>query len=398
MGIGIFGVVVVGVGVVQILRPAVAPTVKVEDVGAHTIAGHLAMPWPSGIQVAETVVGLGWIGGKQHGPTAPEPTGSVAKLMTALLVVQKHPIGAYASGPTLKMTAADQALYQSDNATSQSVMPVTAGESLSERTLLEGLLIPSGNNVATMLSRWIAGSPKAFAREMNQEAARLGLTQTHYNGPVGLSPATVSTVVDQVTLAEKVMQSPVLATISEMPQMILPNGVITYNYNGLLGRAGIFGVKTGSTVIGGASFIWAAHATLGGQSRTIYGGVFGVTAANDQLQHALDDGRTLILAATKAVGWHDLWSKGQVVGALHPKWQSAVPLAVSHSVKILGWPTLGYRVRFLEHLRPSGEQPLAKGTEVGVLQVRYGTQVVTDPVVTEAAMTTPSLVWKLQRF
>ncbi len=397
MAAGIFGVVVVGLGIVQIVRPVVAPKVAVAVSGAHTIPGHLKFPWPSGVQAAEDVVGLGWIGGGQQGPPAPEPIGSVAKLMTALLVVKKYPLGAYASGPSLKMTSQDAALYQSDLNTQQSVMAVSAGQRISERELLEGLLIPSGNNVATMLSKWVAGSPKAFAVEMNQEAKQLGLTQTHYNGPVGLSPLTVSTVVDQVKLAEKVMQSPVLAAISGMPQMTLPNGQITYNYNNRLGRDGIFGVKTGSTVIGGASFIWAANAVLGGQNHTIYGGVFGVIAAGNQLGHAKNDGQALIVAATKVVGWHDLWSAGESVGRIKTAWSAPVAVAVSHSVRILGWPSLKYRVRFIDQKHFSGSKPVPKDTKVGILRVTYGSQIITVPVVTESRLPSPSLVWKLRR-
>ena len=396
--VGIGAVVVAGLVVAQVERPVPPATTSVAVAGDKTIAGHLHMPWPSGTQVAEEVPGLGWIGGGQHGPSAPEPTGSLAKMMTALLVIQKHPLGEYASGPHLKMTAADQAMYQSDAARYQSVMPVTAGESLSERKLLEGLLIPSGNNVATLLAKWVSGSSTAFAREMNREAAKLGLTHTHYHGPVGLSARTVSTAEDQVKLAEIAMRSPVLKSISSMPQMTLPGGKVVYNYNNRLGRDGIFGVKTGSTVVGGASFIWGATATLGGQPHLIYGGVLGVTAAGNQLQHALDEGQKLILATRRVVTWHPLWHRGETIGALKSAWSPPVRLALVRSVKILGWPGLTYQVRWIPTRTLSKPQTLAKGTQIGMLQVTYGSQTIKVPVVTESAWAKPSLSWRLRRF
>jgi D-alanyl-D-alanine carboxypeptidase (penicillin-binding protein 5/6) len=398
MGIGLLGVVGVQMAVIP---PAVAdatPTIVIAGVGDHTIPGHLHMPWPSGIQAAETVPRLGWIGGQWHGPQAARAIGSLATLMTAWLVVEAHPLGLAASGPKLPMTAADQALYYSDRARLESVMPVKAGARLSERKLLEGLLILSASNVATLLGRWVAGTSKALARQMNQEAASLGLTHTHYHGPVGLSPSTVSTVADQVRLAEIVMQEPVLAKMAGMARMALPGGSMAYNYNDQLGRTGIFGVAVGSSTDDGASFIWAAHATLGGQIHTIYGGVIGVTATGAQLQRAFNDGRTLILAATKEVQWHDLWAAGQRVGQWWSQPQSSVPLAVVHSVRILGWPTMPYHVRFIANPKALRNQPLPKGTAIGVLTVTYGRQVIRDPVVTESLMAKPPMFRNFSRF
>ena len=57
-----------------------------------------------------------------------------------------------------------------DAAQGQSVVAVRAGEQLSERQLLEALLIPSGNNIARMLAARVAGSETRFLAEMNVEA------------------------------------------------------------------------------------------------------------------------------------------------------------------------------------------------------------------------------------
>jgi serine-type D-Ala-D-Ala carboxypeptidase (penicillin-binding protein 5/6) len=75
-------------------------------------------------------------------------------------------------GPQITVTPADVAVYRADAAAGQSVVAVRAGERLTERQALEGLLLPSGNNVATLLAR--SGSERAFVAKMNASARALG--------------------------------------------------------------------------------------------------------------------------------------------------------------------------------------------------------------------------------
>src|SRR6202012_5772019 len=74
----------------------------------------------------------------------------------------------------------------------QSTIAVRAGEVLSERQLLEALMLPSANNVAALLARHAAGGTGAFVKEMNQTAHELGMDQTHYTDPSGFESSTVS--------------------------------------------------------------------------------------------------------------------------------------------------------------------------------------------------------------
>ncbi|MBV8445783.1 MAG: D-alanyl-D-alanine carboxypeptidase, partial [Candidatus Dormibacteraeota bacterium] len=128
----------------------------------------------------------------------PRPIGSVAKTMTALLVLQAHPLRPGVAGPELAMTADDVALYEQAVAAGGSAVPVRAGELLSERDLLLALLLPSANNIADTLARWVAGSVSAFTARANSEAAALGLRATHFDDASGVSDRTVSTAADLV--------------------------------------------------------------------------------------------------------------------------------------------------------------------------------------------------------
>jgi serine-type D-Ala-D-Ala carboxypeptidase (penicillin-binding protein 5/6) len=393
--VGLIVALVVAGAVVQFVRPLPKASAHTSSALPTRVAGSAPhLPWPGGgVQAAEDVEGVGFLG--QSGPTQPMAIGSVAKMMTALLVLKHHPLALYANGPTLTITAADTTAYLQDVATNQSVLPVTDGERLSERTLLEGLLVASANNVANLLAVWVDGSTSAFTAEMNSEAKSLGLTNTHFSDVSGLDPATVSTAADQTKLAEIAMKNPTFAMIVAMPQMAIPSGGISYNYNDLLGRDGIIGVKTGSTVVGGASFIWAAQRS----GVTIYGGVLGqgATTKQNQLQQALDDGAALINAAVGVIEPVTVFKTGQEVGQLVAPWSAAVPLVVSAPVHALGWGGLPIKSVLKTTLPSGGDTGVAAGTRVGTLTVTVGSQVISVPVVTKSALPAPSPQWRLTR-
>ena len=85
--------------------------------------------------------------GREPGP-APAPIASLAKVMTAYLTLERYPISGEQEGFTITVTAADAQAAADDAARNQSIVAVQAGEQLTERQLLEALLIPSGNNIA----------------------------------------------------------------------------------------------------------------------------------------------------------------------------------------------------------------------------------------------------------
>src|ERR1035441_5651964 len=104
---------------------------------------------------------------------------SVTKVMTAVIVLQDHPLG-NGSGRSFTMTAADHAAWIAAIENGDSTLDVVAGERLTERQLLEALLIPSADTIADCLARWDAGSIPAFVRKMNAMAAKLRLAHPHY--------------------------------------------------------------------------------------------------------------------------------------------------------------------------------------------------------------------------
>ena len=200
---------------------------------------------------------------------------SVAKVMTAYLVLRDHPLRLGEDGPTITLTDADVADTDRRRGQEESVVSIAAGEQLTERQALQALLLPSANNIAAVLARWDAGSVDRFVARMNATARSLGMTHTRYTDPSGYDDATVSTAADQVRIVDRAMRLPVFASIVATPSATLPVAGTVHNTNTLLGHDGFVGVKTGSDDAAGGCFAFRAIRWIDGKRTTITGVVLG---------------------------------------------------------------------------------------------------------------------------
>jgi D-alanyl-D-alanine carboxypeptidase (penicillin-binding protein 5/6) len=200
---------------------------------------------------------------------------SVAKVMTAYLVLRDHPLRPGQNGPTITLTDADVADTDRRRGQHESVVSIAAGEQLTERQALQALLLPSANNIAAVLARWDAGSADRFVARMNATARSLGMTHTRYTDPSGYDDATVSTAAEQVRIVDRAMRLPVFASIVATPSATLPVAGTVHNTNTLLGYDGFVGVKTGSTAAAGGCFAFRAIRWIDGKRTTITGVVLG---------------------------------------------------------------------------------------------------------------------------
>jgi D-alanyl-D-alanine carboxypeptidase (penicillin-binding protein 5/6) len=182
-------------------------------------------------------------------PDVERAMASCTKIMTALVAVQH---GALSQTVTIRADAA--ALVNPDN----SYMGVSQGEKLTLDDLLYGLLLPSGNDAAVAIADAIGGNQAQFVAMMNQEAAALGLTHTHFADPHGLdAPRHYTTARDLTELAVVALHNPTIAKISATLHHAIPpsathKGFFLTNYNSLLPGArtpypGAIGFKPGNT-------------------------------------------------------------------------------------------------------------------------------------------------------
>jgi serine-type D-Ala-D-Ala carboxypeptidase (penicillin-binding protein 5/6) len=240
--------------------------------------------WPADGQAAFIQAGQSQVhaGPNQHAAAI----ASVAKVMTAYLVLRDHSLRLGQDGPTITLTYADVADTDRRRGQRESVVSIAAGEQLTERQALQALLLPSANNIAAVLARWDSGSVERFVARMNATARSLGMTHTRYTDPSGYDEATVSTAADQVRLVDRAMRLPVFASIVATPSATLPVAGTVHNTNALLGHDGFVGVKTGSDDAAGGCFAFRAIRWIDGKRTTITGVVLG-QPGHDQIAAAL---------------------------------------------------------------------------------------------------------------
>ena len=240
--------------------------------------------WPAYGQAAIVRTGQSHIEASPNQYAA--PIASLAKVMTAYLVLHDHPLRIGEDGPTMTLTDVDVADTDRRRGHEESVVSVADGEELTELQALQALLLPSANNIAVALARWDDGSVDGFVARMNDTARSLGMTHTRYTDPSGYDDATVSTAADQVRIVERAMRIPVFASIVATPSAMLPVAGIVHNTDTLLGRDGFVGVKTGSDDAAGGCFAFRAVRRIKGKRTTITGVVLG-QPGRDQIEAGL---------------------------------------------------------------------------------------------------------------
>jgi D-alanyl-D-alanine carboxypeptidase (penicillin-binding protein 5/6) len=175
--------------------------------------------------------------------TGAHPVASATKLMTAYLAMRELRPGdgvtapAYSAGPA------------------ESLMGLEAGETVTVRDLLYGLLVPSGNDAAEALAIRVSGSVPDFVARMNQTAARLGLDETTYADPIGLDGANASSARDLVAITLRLRRSSLFRRIVDTERITVGsqgNRHRLVNRNALvLEEPFVSGVKTGTTLAAG---------------------------------------------------------------------------------------------------------------------------------------------------
>jgi D-alanyl-D-alanine carboxypeptidase len=191
----------------------------------------------------------------RHNPTRPLPIASLTKMMTALIVVERE-------RPDAKVRITKEALAYKGSGVG--VLP--RGKRVKLETLLNGLLLPSGNDAAIALAQRVSGTVSNFVTRMNAHAAELGLSCSRFSSPDGFNDnGNYSCAVDLAALARADLDQPRLARIVRRRRAALPfpikGGRLFINNNNpliRLGYPGITGLKTGYTERAGRCLVATA--------------------------------------------------------------------------------------------------------------------------------------------
>ncbi|MFF9583170.1 D-alanyl-D-alanine carboxypeptidase [Streptomyces achromogenes] len=379
--------------VVQTFRPLPAPALALTAEDTYTFdGGATRLPWPGEGQGWVDVDGIGTMG--NFGEQKPAAIGSVAKTMTAYIILRDHPLKPGQEGPKIKIDEKAEKEAGYNTAGESTLTTVKAGQYLTEKQALSAVMIPSANNIARLLARWDAGSEAAFVKKMNATAKELGMTGTTYTDPSGLKETTVSTAHDQVKLGRAVVKVPALVAITSVASWTDPSGHFWPNTNELPYRIGAIGIKTGSTTAAGGNLLFADRKKVGGQTVTIVGAILGQHKP-DILDTANKVSKTALLAAREDLTSTKVLKKGDVVGYVDDRLGGHTPVAVTEDVTAVGWAGLKVELTFASGTVPHTAKA---GTRVGTLTVGDGTAAaVKVPVALQKDLAEPGFGAKLTR-
>jgi D-alanyl-D-alanine carboxypeptidase (penicillin-binding protein 5/6) len=390
--IGIFLLLVVlGVATWNYLRPIPDVAASGGPPASEVTAGTApVMPWPSRGSAAVGVQSLGLVA--SSGNEQAIPAASVAKVMTALVILEDKPLAKNDPGPTITITDTDVQSYNTDFANKESVVRVQTGEQITQLQLLQGLLIPSANNLSETLARWDTGSVDAFVAKMNARAVALHLTHTKFADTSGANPATVSTPSDLIALGMTAMKQEVFAQVVGMAMAELPVAGAVYNVDGVLGQSGIVGIKTGSGLNSGANFLFAANISVDGVPINFFGCVMGQLTLDDAFAAA----KKLIGAMQSVLHVRKVLVKNQTVATYITPWGAQTDLVSTVDVELIEWPGMVLRQHLNAHPLVL-DQPLPAGTQEGTEHMVLGDYVLDIPLVTADPMYPPGRFWRLTR-
>jgi D-alanyl-D-alanine carboxypeptidase (penicillin-binding protein 5/6) len=378
--------VAVLVGVYLYHRPVPAATALINVPQApKTIAVDL--PWPAAAQSALAAQGYGLL--SSHNAQTPQPIASIAKVITALAILQKKPI-TDGEGPTITLTDNDVSLFNKYYSQDGSVAKVAAGEKITEYQALQAMLLPSANNIADTMAAWAFGSADNYVSYANKMVGNMGLTQTSVGGASGFDDKTLSTASDLVRLGLAAINDPSIASIIKQPSASLPVAGTVNNVNWLLGTDGVFGIKTGNTDKAGGCYLVAAKRQVAGQEISIVGAVLGAPELKDAIS-AADD---LVKASDSGFKRVTAVHKGQKLDSFLTPWGARSDVLAAQDINLLAWQGLDIKI-----LNGPAElkAPAAAGQDSGSITVNNGEKSVSGRLVLSQALPGPSWHWRLIR-
>jgi D-alanyl-D-alanine carboxypeptidase (penicillin-binding protein 5/6) len=378
-------IIVLIINVLLFSRPV--PAVKPQLFNLQASSGQaIPLTWPSEGQSAIGAVGFGVLA--THNDQKAVPIASVAKVLTALMVLNQKPLKLGEQGPLITITEKDVTSYQNFVAQDGSVVPVAVGEQISEYQALQALLLPSSNNMAYTLTNWAFGSSDVYLKQANLFASQKGLVGTFISDPSGFSEQTVSTAQDLVVLAEMALNNPVFKQIVGQAQAQIPVAGTIRNTNFLLGTDNIIGIKTGHTDQAGGCYLFAFDHNVSGQIVTIVGAVIG----SPSIEKAMADSVALIHTSQNGFTTVNVASQTTPVGYYQAAWGNDAEIVPKSAIQVLAWK--GSPIDIATKAK-NIKKSAAKDSVVGTLSVTTNQKTNNVTLELKQPMAAPSLAWRL---
>jgi D-alanyl-D-alanine carboxypeptidase (penicillin-binding protein 5/6) len=303
------------------------------------------------------------------------PPASLTKMMTSYIVEQALRSGKLK--PTDLVSVSENAWCRGTSAESCMYLPLNSQATVID--ILRGIIVQSGNDASKAIAEHMAGSEAGFAKLMNAEAQRLGMTKTTFVNPTGLpDPAHKSSARDLAILARAIIQDGAEYYPLYAEREFKYNGIKQGNRNALLYTdPTVDGLKTGHTAEAGYCLVTSAKRNEMRLISVILN-THSAQARADQTRELLAWGYSQFekaapipptaVVATAKVGFGKADTVPAVLGA---PWMLTVPR--------------GQQVQTTVELKPGLEAPIAKGAVIGkVVATSKGKPVGETPLVAQA--------------
>lgn len=296
---------------------------------------------------------------------------SITKMMTGYVLSREIAAGKVKWEDKAHITP--NAWAQNPQFVGSSLMWVDVNSDVALKDLYYGLVISSGNDASVAIAEHLAGAEDSFAEMMNQEAARLGMSNSHFMNSHGLpDPQHYTTARDLATLSRAMINDHPLDYAVYGERYFTFNNIRQMNRNELLGEPGVDGIKTGHTADAGYCLVSSAvrdgmrlvAVVLGTQSRV---------ARTEESRKLLGYGfrfyeTRALFEPGKALQTAKVWS-----GA-----SDSVELGVGRAVPVTFQRGRGGELQAEFVVDPVIEAPLAEGAKLGKVVVRLGDEVVLE--------------------
>ncbi|TFD63065.1 hypothetical protein [Cryobacterium ruanii] len=261
------------------------------------------------------------------------PMASIAKVVTALVVLDAKPIAAGESGPIVTLTAADFQSYLDYNKAGARSVAVFADEQWTQLELLQALLLGSSNNHADSVARWAFGSVDAYVVAANAWLDDNGMTGSVVIDATGLHDASVGTATDLAHLAGLAATDPVVSAMLASPASALANRRGVENTTSYLAEEGITGISRSYTDAAGVCFLFTARVSDGASSFTFSGAYIG-----EPTYDALTADLTALMASARAgVGPLPVLAAGDAYATFRSAWGDEASAVVGVSRTRYAW-------------------------------------------------------------
>jgi D-alanyl-D-alanine carboxypeptidase (penicillin-binding protein 5/6) len=321
------------------------------------------------------------------GDAAPVPIGGAAKIITALVVLDKKPIEPGKPGPSIAVTAEDYAGYVKYISESARSISLIAGETWTEQQYLQATLLGSSNTHADALARWAFGSVDNYVVAANTWLAENGYAGTTVTNATGLTDGSMATASDMARITSMAMSDPVISEIMSHDEVTVAGNRRVDNVSAYRGDEGFAGLSRSFTDEAGLCFLFRLTVGTGDDSVPLYGAFL-----REPDYETLDgDLSTLATSAAATLIETVLVSQGDPVVTYTTPWGD-----VAHGVAVASRSELIWLTSPVPKTVTADPVTVAaKGTRVGHVTFTTPTGEVTVLLELDKRIADPGPVWRM---